>query len=236
MIGLSVITYKRFDYLCECLKSLKKNNWGGSDIVIVIEDDLGYDLNQQNFIKNIIPNKEFYFRQENSGVASAKNKALDFLINKECEDIFLMEADILMKDPNTCKDYVKYAKQNNLEHMNFALHGSLNIGNMFTYNGKTVYPHSVGAFSYYTSNCIEKVGFFDENFKNAFEHVEHTWRVANEGMTTPFWNFVDHPNSENMLEEIPGSFASSSICARDDHKKNIELGKEYWIKKHGKFI
>lgn len=236
MIGLAVITYKRFDYLIECLTSLKENNWAGADVVSVIEDDNGYNSYQQDYIKKMIPNSRLYFKQKNSGVAVAKNKALNVLLKNNCDHLFLMENDILIKDANTCKEYIEYAKENNLEHMNFALHGPLNIGNMSIYDGKTVYPHSVGAFSYYTNNCIKTVGMFDENFKNAYEHVEHTWRIANEGMTTPFWKFVDHPNSNNMLEEIPGSITNSSISARDDHKKNIDIGKQYWIKKHGTFI
>jgi GT2 family glycosyltransferase len=236
MIGLALTTYKRFDYIYKSLTSLKENNYGGADIVIVIEDDKGYDYDQQNLIKNLLPDSSLYIRQKNSGVAVAKNKALEILLSKKCEHIFLMEDDIILKDSTVCHKYIDYAKNNNVEHMNFALHGGLNIEKNFYYDGKTVYPHCVGAFSYYTSKCIKEVGFFDENFKNALEHVEHTWRISKKEMTTPFFNFIDHPESYNMLEEIPGSSRNSSINTREDSEINKIKAKDYWIKKHGSFL
>ena len=236
MIGLAVITYKRFNFLLQCLNSLKENNFGGADIVIVIEDDKGYDEIQRKEIQNIIPNKNLYFRQDNAGVASAKNRAIEYLLHADCDYIFLIEDDILVTDPKVCNKYIDYAKESNVEHMNFALHGPLNIGNKFIFDGKTVYPQVTGAFSYYSRKCIELIGLFDENFKNAYEHVEHTWRAAEKGLTTPFWNFIDHPDSDTMLKEIPGSIEKSTRRPRDDYQTNIDNGKEYWIKKHGKFI
>lgn len=236
MIGLAVITYKRFDFLIKCLNSLKENNWGGADVIVVVEDDYGYSEYEQEVIKKTIKDKGLYFRKNNGGVASAKNLALNLFISIDCDNIFLMEDDIFIKDPEVCHKYIDYAKNSGVEHMNFALHGPLNIGGKFIFEGKTVYPQAVGAFSYYTKNCIEKAGLFDENFKNAYEHVEHTWIISNLGLTTPFWNFIDHPDSDKMLEEIPGSIERSTRRDRSDYQINIDNGEEYWIRKHGRFI
>lgn len=236
MIGLAVITYKRFDYIVKSLTALKENNYGGADIVVLIEDDYGYDLDQQSILKDLLPDSSLYFRQENSGIGPAKNRALEVLLSKESEHIFLMENDIIVKNPEVCQKYIDYAKKSNVQHMNFALHGPLNKGNKRVENNKTVYPHSVGAFSYYTKECIEKVGLFDENFKNALEHVEHTWRIAKAGLTTPFWSFIDHPDSGELLSEIEESVYNSSILAREDAQENIQIAREYWHKKHGFYI
>jgi GT2 family glycosyltransferase len=122
--------------------------------------------------------------------------------------------------------------------MNFAHHGPMNSlkGAKRTFGLATVYPHCIGAFSYYTRKVLERVGLMDENFVNAYEHVHHTWRIANHNFTTPFWYFADHPQSHLMLEEIPGSISNSSIRIREDWQTNIGKAKEYWIKKHGFFL
>ena len=237
MIGLGIVTYKRFDFLKQCLEAARDNEWGGADYVVVIEDGTDYTEEQRQWIFNTLaPVNGDYIWKENGGVATAKNTALRLLTDYDCEHLFLMEDDILIKDPAVCIDYIKWAEKFEVEHMNFALHGAMNIGKKSYHGRVTVYPQCVGAFSYYTNNCLEKVGLMDENFFNAWEHVEHTWRIAKEGLTTPFWKFADHPFSDQLLTEIEGSIDKSSIRPREDWNENIIKGKEYWIKKHGEWI
>lgn len=235
-IGLTVITYSRPDYLKQCLQSLQLMNWGGADYKLVCADFK--DTETRDKILQICKdyNVNCLSFPENVGVGRNKNAGLKQMIKDGCTDLFLIEDDILMRNPNTCKHYIQEAKRIGVQHMNFALHGPLNKGHKKTFGIATVYPHSVGAFSYYTKNVIEKVGLIDENFKNAWEHVHHTWRIANHNFTTPFWYFADHPQSALMLEEIPGSIDNSSIRPRNDWKQNIADGKAYWIKKHGFFL
>ena len=233
-IGLAVITYNRLDYLKQCLKTLDDNNWGGATERIVIDDcstdgtrewlsDEGYD---------------YFSKDENKGVANNKNIAMKYLMEDcGCDWIFLMEDDILMKDKHTCIKYVGYALAHDLQHLNFGLHGVMNIEQgSFNYEGVWCYPNIVGAFSLYSKEVIEVVGYMDENFVNAWEHVEHTYRCTTVGYTTPFWQFADLPNSHELLVEILGSINHSSIRPRDDWQKNIEQGKEYWIRKHGTWL
>jgi len=231
VIGLGICTYHRIDYLKQCIESLEDNNWGGADEVVVVDDcstDGTQDyLNNKNIYDNV------YLKEENKGVAHSKNIIINELMDKGCDHIFIMEDDILMKNSNTCQHYIDYAKRFKLEHLNFAHHGPMNKQSLPDYKGITVYPNCVGAFSYYTRNCIDKVGLMDENFKNAFEHVYHTWRCAKEGLTTPFWKFADHPLSHKMLEEIPGSIDNSSIRCRADWQDNIRKAQAYWIQKEG---
>jgi hypothetical protein len=93
--------------------------------------------------------------------------------------------------------------------------------------------HSVGAFCYYTREVLKKCGLIDENFHNAFEHVEHSYRIAKDGYTTPYWNWADIANSMDYLDEIECSEKSSSIRPRNDWKENIIKGATLFQKKHG---
>lgn len=230
-IGLGIVTYNRRDYYKQCIKSLEENNFGGADEIVIVDDastdgtQLAIDTKYTAMLKH-----------ENKGVAHSKNIVISELMDKGCDHIFIMEDDILMTNPNTCRHYIDYARLHKLEHLNFAHHGTMNDNKLPDYLGTTVYPNCVGAFSYYTRNCIEKVGLLDENFMNCWEHVEHTWRIAEAGLTTPFWKFADHPLSHKMLVEIEGSIDNSSIRPRDDWQSNIRNGQEYWIKKHGCFL
>jgi glycosyltransferase involved in cell wall biosynthesis len=245
LVGLGLITYNRLDYLKQCLESLEKNNFGGADYVIIVDD--GSTDGTRQFIQDYKRKGVYYLcKIKNSGVANSKNEALKRMMDYGCEHMFLMEDDILMKHPQTCHEYIKWAEKWGLQHMNFALHGTMNVDSKFTYwetddekgttKGITVYPNCVGAFSYYTREVIEVIGYMDENLKNAWEHVWHTLLISEMDYTTPFWFFADHPASHLLLQEIPGSIDNSSIRPRDDWQENIQKGKAYLIQRYGRFL
>ena len=238
-IGLGIVTYQRPDYLRQCLLSLIKNNFGGANKIIIVDDgsDSKHDKDYQLIIEAAKEHNVVFVKNPiNKGVAATKNIAIGYLHKEGCEHILLMEDDILMKHPTTCLNYIAYAKEKNIQHLNFALHGEMNKGKKSDYKGICVYPECIGAFSYYSREVIDKVGGMDEKFINAWEHVEHTKRIIDAGFHTPFWKFADHPFSELYLEEITGSIDNSSIRPRLDWSKNIREGMAYWIRKHGDWL
>jgi hypothetical protein len=87
----------------------------------------------------------------------------------------------------------------------------------------------------YTRNIINKVGYFDDNFMNAFEHVEHTFRIAKAGLTVQWPLHADITNSRNYIQEIPDSIKNSSIRVREDWLPNIILALDYWESKDKEF-
>lgn len=244
-IGLAVITYNRPEYLERVLERLEAMNWGGADIRLIVEDysgNKGYDeVYKRFFDKDHKIKVESIKLPVNATVGPTKNVALKYLMSKECRHLFLMEDDILLKKIDVCDTYAYYAKTHGFGHLNFALHGPMNKNSRFMqYSWKKkqvcVYPHIVGAFSYYSRESIKKVGYFDEAFKNAWEHVEHTYRMAKAEFTTPFWFFADHPNSQCFLEEIPESIENSSIPVGPGRIKAQQDGIEHWRKKYGSWI
>lgn len=94
----------------------------------------------------------------------------------------------------------------------------------------------MGAFTFYTKDILEKVGFMDENFKNAWEHVEHSWRIL-KSHKVPYGYWPDVLGSETLLKEIPGSIDKSSIGKQDtpERLRVIVDGLLYWKKEDKDF-
>jgi len=241
-IGLAIISYNRPEFLLRSIKSLEANDWGGAHEKFIIIDEPYDYLKYQWIYKNTDANIIF---KENEGVGPTKNLAFELMLKAGCKNIFTIEDDILLVDNLTCVYYTDYAHSKNVTHLNFALHGELNKDQGKFLNWKRgsglnetvyVYPHCVGAFSFYTSDVFLTVGFMDENFKNAWEHIEHTWRIALTGTIPPFWYFMDLPKSNLYLKEMHNSIGRSAIRSDPNWETNIENGRSYWLTKHGMFL
>ena len=76
---------------------------------------------------------------------------------------------------------------------------------------------------------LEECGLMDESFSNAWEHVEHTLRLAKAGFTAPWRGAADATGSENWLAEIPGSIEHSSIRHTPDWIKGMQEGRKHWL-------
>jgi len=91
-------------------------------------------------------------------------------------------------------------------------------------------------FSFFTREVLERVGLIDEQFYNAWEHVDHTYRIIKAGFHPPFWWFADLANSHKLLTEAPGAIDNSSIANKSEQwAKNVYGGREIYLKKHGHY-
>lgn len=240
-MGLGIVSFDRPDILSNLLNNLDYFSWGGARTRLVVIDE-PYSKDKYRNIKFQCDHEVLF--KKRGGVGSAKNIVLNYMLSRGCEHIFIMEDDILLKSEKVCESYVHYAKGIGVPHLNFALHGPLNKGRgrWLTWSRGSkldtiwVFPDCVGAFSYYTSEIIDVVGGFDENFFNAWEHVEHTWRISLTKRTPPFWYFMDHPESANLLQEIDSAIENSVIRSSSEHHSNIRKGRSYWVKKHLEFL
>lgn len=237
MIGVGIVTCNRPKFFLQCLRSIPD----GVEIAAVND---GSDFAD---IERLKKEKDFYYMHNltNVGVGKSKNKLFRHLLKKDCQHIFLIEDDIIVKNAEVFNAYIHARNVTGIQHFNFGYHGPANKGGI---SGGLPVPryvidygdvkiainmHSVGAFCYYTKEVLEKVGLIDEDFVNAFEHVEHDYRIAKAGYSTPYWNFADLANSCEYLDEIQCSEASSSIRPRADWKENIQKGAVLFEKKHG---
>ncbi|NBP00768.1 MAG: glycosyltransferase family 2 protein [Proteobacteria bacterium] len=235
-VGVGIVTCNRPNFFIKCFNSIPK------DLTIVIVND-GKDFSDW---KKLItgPNIHYIHNKTNMGVGKSKNKLFKELLKHKCKHIFIIEDDIVVKDPKVFEQYIKASQVSGIQHFNFGYHGPANRGGI---SGGSPAPrfivdygnikiainaHSVGAFCYYTKEVLEKVGLLDEDYTNAFEHVDHDYRIYKAGYGTPYWNFPDLANSCDYLEEIECSERSSSIRPRNDWRENIMKGAALFLKKH----
>jgi GT2 family glycosyltransferase len=238
LVGVGITTYNRFEMFKKCFESLVANS-RDVDGIIIIDDCSTIDrLKYDKFFDEISIFKHIRVKQltENRGVGHAKNNIMKHFMSKDYDYIFTLEDDMRIKSPDIFQTYIDASEQAKMHYINFAEHG--------THNGRSknvlvngyemkVYPNIVGAFTLHTKELIEKVGYHDEKFLNAMEHVDYAYRASLADMTTPFWKFCDVANNTDLIEEQAGSINQSSIRVRDDWIPNIQAAGKYWIEKHG---
>jgi GT2 family glycosyltransferase len=255
-IGVGIITCDRPQYFKDCYNCLKENY----DISFVIVDD------GNNSVRDLIEwgednNAHFIKTKGREGVAKAKNKALKYLLDCDCEHIFIIEDDCIITNPDIFKKYIETYKETGLKHFNFgpaspwnreqqdqsmigdlsrrgeaSQKGNPNPKMVINYNNGvsiSLYEHIVAMFTYYHASVLNEVGLMDEEFYNAWEHVEHTLRIIKNGNYTPFWWFADITGSENYIKEQEGEKANTSLAKNEEEfMKRVQDGLKVFYKKH----
>ena len=237
-LGIGIITYNRPDYFKRCIESIP----AGDEIVIVNDGD--------PYPANAYPSKVTHLIQhtENKCVGASKNEALKYLYDKGLNHFFIIEDDMEIIDPGIFTAYIGASKTTGIQHFNYGPGSPWNrVGKdkngkptpkMIIDYGKykiALYMHTVAMFSYFSRKVVGIVGLHDENFHNAWEHVDYTARIAKAGMTTPFWWFADIMDSVNYVREQENALENSSITKDETRwKDNIEKGIQYYMKKYGR--
>ena len=232
-IGLGIITCNREDFYKECYDS----------VPLDIVDEL-VTVNDGSELTGDYPHSKIITHIKNKGVGISKNEAMKYLLDKDCEHIFLIEDDIIIKDKNVFKKYINTAAQSGMWHLMFGYHGpanknkedkSPNPRTTIDYGKHKVAlnAHCVGAFCYYHKGVLNNIGLMDEKFLNAWEHVEHSYQIAKAGLLPGCWWWPDVANSYDYLDEQACSEENSAIRPREDWQNNIQTGAEHFISKHG---
>jgi len=253
-IGVGIITCERPEYLNNLLDTIDRVSANISELIIIDDGDKKtiHTHPKVNFVKHT---------SGRIGVGKAKNLAIQDLFEKGCDYIFIIEDDMLIKDKNVFMKYIEAYQETGIQHFNygpgspfnrkqnieFDLHNRhlldqkspVNPRIVIEYPGEikiALYTHTVAMFSFFTREVLEKVGYIDEQFYNAWEHVDHTYRIALAGYHPPFWWFADIADSEKYLEEAPGAIDNSSIADKKEQwHKNVYGGRELYKTKHGHY-
>lgn len=257
-IGIGIVTCDREEYLDKCLQSLP--DFSGP---IVIVNDGKKDITP--FVKGhkLADSIHLIQHTKNTGVGISKNDAMKYLYSKNIEHIFLLEDDMIIKRKDVFDTYIKAALTSGILHLNYGpgspfnriqdtritwdLHNRHLCKQDSDPNPKLIieypnnikialYEHTVAMFSYFHKKVIEKVGFHDERFYNAWEHVDLTYRIIKAGYHPPFWYFADIVNSHDYLMEAPSAIDNSSIANNQNQwAKNVYGGREIYKEKHGHY-
>ena len=259
-VGIGIVTCNRPKFLRGLLKSLKpclKNEDCPIAEWVIVNDGEAQDKPSEALCATWINNTK------NIGVAKSKNKILKHLLDKNCDYMFILEDDVEIIDKNIFAAYIKAHELSGIHHFNYGPGSPFNLKqtNIQNYdlhnrhlldhdtepNPKmllqyssdceiALYEHTVAMFSFFTSTCIKKVGFFPEEYSNCWEHVDHTYQIIKAKLHPPFWWFADVANSHKMLRVADEAIQESSI-AKDNHQwmKNVMEGREIYKTKHGHY-
>lgn len=252
LIGVGITTCNRPDLFSACINSIDFNV---VDYVVVVNDGsaLPSDIEIDNRV--IIINNE-----TNLGVSKTKNKALKMLLDLQCEHIFTIEDDCIIKDNNIFNKYIEAFKTTKIPHFNYGpgspwnrkqkpgLKGKLDKRHLadqttdpdpkltIKYNQNvsiSLYEHIVAMFCYFHKSILEQVGLMDEEFYNAWEHVEHTYRIIKAKKYTPFWWFADISDSQNYIQEAPNEKGRTTLAKNEEKfKQQVLDGLKVFRKKH----
>lgn len=257
--SIGIITCDRPHFLKLCVDSLPKVI--GNDIPLVIVND-GKDEVPAKIIDGR-KNVEIVNHKKNQGVGVSKNDALRSMMAKKVDHLFLLEDDIVIIDQDIFKKYIETSIKTGILHFNYGPGSPFNrkqdTNTQFDlYNRHlakqdtdpaprmivdygdgikiALYLHTVAMFSYFRRKALEEVGYIDEAFYNAWEHVDHTYRIIKAGMHPPFWWFADLVDSHKLLTEAPGAIDNSSIANKSEQwQKNVMAGREIYLQKHGHY-
>lgn len=227
MIGVAVITCNRPTLLAQCMDSIDRNY---IDKLIVVND--GANL-------HVTPTcDEYIHNPSNLGVCLSKNIAMQRLLDLGCTYIFIVEDDMVVKDNHVWSRYIEVSQATGIHHMAF---GAIDYCNSVPEYDIVdmqlkLWKNACGAFTFYTAYALSKVGLLDPHFNgNCWEHIEHTYSMYLNNLTTPFWTFADVNDAWTYLRN--GGQGKSSIDNRKvGYAEAYNKGLEYFRSKHGMYV
>jgi glycosyltransferase involved in cell wall biosynthesis len=251
-IGVGIVTHERLNYLKTLLESLLPCR-DVIDELVVVNDGKPIDNFKLKF-------GEWLQNETNQGVAKSKNRAMKHLFDKDCDYIFIIEDDMIIKDNSIFQKYVEAHKVSGIHHFNYGPGSPFNrkqtikdfdLHNRHLLDEKTepnpklivdykvckiaLYEHTVAMFSFFTKTLLKQgLGYMCEDFDNCWEHVSSTNYIIRAGYHPPFWWFADLANSHDLITEAPGAIENSSIAKdKSEWMKKVMAGREIYKTKHG---
>lgn len=231
-IGVGVITCNRPKFLQDCLNglSLCKND---IDEMIIVNDgkECNYNVDIQH---KLIQHKH------NMGISKTKNEAFLYLLNKDCEYIFIIEDDCTIINKDCLKKYCETSNISGLQHLLYAFkQPPQRLMRTIKYKNCNVelYLHTIAAFCFFTRKCLINCGLMDEFYHNSTEHIDHSYRLILNKYTFGWGMFPDIENSDKYIN-ISNHFKYSSCRKPKDeiYDNNIKIDNNYFKNKFGEEI
>tara|TARA_B100001093_G_scaffold466432_1_gene484824 strand:+ start:336 stop:1151 length:816 start_codon:yes stop_codon:yes gene_type:complete len=250
-IGIAVSTYteektdsKRYEIIEKSLQSLDniiKTTKIKTYVVIVVDGPV--PQKHINLLKKY--NFEIHLKQENGGVARAKNTSIRLLLEKNIDIGFLADDDVLYKEGCLYK-YCDVILKGKIHHIGFCqMHPLVHPKNewkKFGYvktniNGQEIMKHGgggVGCWLSFTPELIKKIGYFKVmRGKYGYEHINFTHRCICQKMIphgcdiiNPL-NFMDHIGFEPIgYNKFKKSHSIGEKKRVNENKKNINEWKK----------
>jgi GT2 family glycosyltransferase len=183
MIGVAITTHNRRDVAVETVAKWKSMLPNGA--VIIVVDDASTEP---------YPNADYRFNV-NVGIAKAKNKCIELLIDKGCNELFLSDDDCYPTSPNWWKDYVQ--SNHPLLSYTFSFVGkNIQNGNRLVKKDwqHKWYSNPCGCMVYINKSVVDKIGGYDIDYAlYGDEHLDYAIRAKNAGLIPYAYIDVSEP-------------------------------------------
>jgi glycosyltransferase involved in cell wall biosynthesis len=233
-IGVGIVTYNSEDYFKALYNSLPLNV---IDELVVIN---GGDQYKENYTCHWVQHNT------NCYPAVCRNDAVSFLLNRNCDHIFLIEDDMIIKDSNIFDKYIQTSKVSGLKYFSYVstswesgAPGNRTPRLTVEYNKDTsvsFYKNMCNEFTYHHRTAFEHTGLYDTQFRDPFD-IDLAYRESRTNYAAPFWWFADITNSDELIENNPVA-VSRLQSERPDGSREQRI-KEQWklfINKHGVMV
>ncbi len=244
--AIGIITCNRVEYVTQLLKSIDSSV--GSIYLINSGDPFPMNLENLDTFDKVFK----YIKTEKSPtpVGIAKNLALRNMRHDGFKYLFLIEDDVMIKNNKVFEKYIETAADSGLwaGQLSYGTHGGTVGGNVkgngepnvidsVKYDSHSVdlYPQGLQAFTLYHANVIKIIGYMDEYYVNAGEHLDHYYSAFLKGIGNYFWYFPDIENSSDYLQDIDSGHSGSVIRSSNKWKDNQKKAWAWFRRKYNYF-
>jgi N-terminal domain of galactosyltransferase len=186
-VGIGITTHNRGSVFRTALQAIRKHAPTGSLIVTV--DDASDE-----------PVEEATFRFEtNAGIARAKNKCLELLVDQGCTHLFLFDDDCWPVADGWERPYIDSPEPHLMYVFTDRVTGPVG-DSMEIYRDEQLkaFTHPRGCMLYFDRRVFAHVGGYDIRYGRwGYEHVDLSNRIYNAGLTS--FRFADVIGSEHLI-------------------------------------
>jgi len=232
-IGVGITTYNSENYFKTLFDSLKDANI--IDEIVVVN---GGDKYKNSY------NCDWIQHNKNRYPSVCRNDCITFLMNKDCEHIFLIEDDMIIKNVDIFKKYIETSKISGLNYFSYvsmsdqaghpgARTPTLQVNYSETL-GVSFYQNMCNEFTYHHKSCFIKCGLYDGKMRDLFDaDMAFRQSILNPNVA-PFWYFADITNSDEYIENNPVATSRLQADRPDGSRADvIQDTINYFTNKHG---
>lgn len=235
-IGIGIVTYNSENYFKDLWNSLQSSCARFDELVVVNGGNKYEGLYECSWIQH---NINYY-------PAVCRNDAINFLLNRDCDHIFLIEDDMIIKDGNIFNKYIEASKASGLKYFSFCSTSweSGKPGNRtprltVEYNKNvsvSFYKNMCNEFTYHHRSAFVNTGLYDTQFRDPFD-IDMAYRESQEGHAAPFWWFADVTGSDDLICNNPVAVSRLQSDRPDgSREQRIQEQWKLFINKHGMMV
>jgi len=233
-IGVGIVTYNSEDYYKALYDTLPLDK---INVLVTVNGGAKYKNEYKgNWIQH----------SENVYPSVCRNDCINFLLQRNCDHIFIIEDDMILKSPDIFDKYIQASKESGLKYFSF-VSTSWESGTpekrtpRLTVEYKnnvsvSFYKNMCNEFTYHHKTCYDKVGLYDTNYRDPWD-IDMTYRESRQDYAAPFWWFADITESDNLIKNNPNAVSRlQGERADGSREQRIQKEWEYFVKKHGVMV